>query len=103
MEYVEGFELGAVARALDVAQRARIFASICDAVHHAHTLGLQHRDLKPSNIMLDASLTPRILDFGLAAADPARGHFVGTPPYLAPEQLDPRGRSMHVPTSMHWA
>ena len=89
MEYVEGFELGAVARALDVAQRARICASICDAVHHAHTLGLQHRDLKPSNIMLDASLTPRILDFGLAAADPARGHFVGTPPYLAPEQLDP--------------
>jgi hypothetical protein len=89
MEHVEGFELGAIARALDVAQRARILAAICEAVHHAHTLGLQHRDLKPSNIMVDATLTPRVLDFGLSAADPARGHFVGTPPYLAPEQLDP--------------
>jgi hypothetical protein len=49
---------------------------------------LQHRDLKPSNIMLDAQLRPRILDFGLSAGDPARGHFRGTPRYLAPEQLD---------------
>jgi hypothetical protein len=39
--------------------------------------------------MLDAQLRPRILDFGLSAGDPARGHFRGTPRYLAPEQLDP--------------
>src|SRR6185503_11060672 len=50
---------------------------------------LQHRDLKPSNIMLDAQLSPRILDFGLSAADPTRGHLQGTLPYVAPEQLDP--------------
>lgn len=89
MELVDGFELGRMAPSLDFATRARILAEVCEAVHHAHTLGIQHRDLKPSNIMLDAQLRPRILDFGLSASDPRRGHLVGTPPYLAPEQLDP--------------
>ena len=89
MEFVDGFELGKVAPSLEFAQRARIMIEICEAVHHAHTLGVQHRDLKPSNIMLDARLSPRVLDFGLSAGDPSRGHLRGTVPYLAPEQLDP--------------
>jgi serine/threonine protein kinase len=88
MEFVDGFELGRVGPSLEFAQRAKIVLEICEAVHHAHELGLQHRDLKPSNIMLDAKLSPRILDFGLAASDPTRGHFIGTLPYVAPEQLD---------------
>jgi hypothetical protein len=89
MELVEGFELGRLGPSLEIAQRARILIQICEALHHAHMLGLQHRDLKPSNIMLDAQLSPRILDFGLSASDPHRGHLVGSVPYIAPEQLDP--------------
>ncbi len=89
MEHVEGFELGRIGPSLEFAQRARVLAEICDAVHHAHGLGIQHRDLKPSNIMVDAALVPRILDFGLSAGDPRKGHLKGTVRYIAPEQLDP--------------
>jgi len=88
MEFVSGFELGRIGPSLEVAQRARVMKTVCEAVHRAHGLGLYHRDLKPSNIMLDARLEPKILDFGLAASDPATGHFRGTLHYVAPEQLD---------------
>jgi energy-converting hydrogenase Eha subunit E len=88
MEHVEGFELGRLGPSLEFGQRARVIAEVCEAVQHAHALGIQHRDLKPSNIMLDAALAPRILDFGLSASDPRQGHLKGTVRYIAPEQLD---------------
>jgi len=89
MEFVEGFELGRIGPSLEFPQRARVIAEVCEAVHHAHGLGIQHRDLKPSNIMVDAALAPRILDFGLSSGNPAKGHLRGTVRYLAPEQIDP--------------
>jgi hypothetical protein len=100
MEFVDGFELGRLGPSLEFSQRARIMLEVAEAVHHAHALGLQHRDLKPSNIMLDAHLAPRILDFGLSAGDPARGHLQGTLPYVAPEQLD-RSRPIDARTDIY--
>jgi serine/threonine protein kinase len=89
MELVEGFELLRLARSLDRRQQAQIVVDLCEALQHAHDLGIQHRDLKPANIMVDAQLRPRLLDFGISGGDSGRGHFVGTPPYMAPEQQDP--------------
>jgi WD40 repeat protein/tRNA A-37 threonylcarbamoyl transferase component Bud32 len=72
---------------------AEITAAIARAIHHAHQRGILHRDLKPSNILLDAAGQPFVADFGLAKrlykeADlTVTGQIMGTPPFLAPEQL----------------
>jgi eukaryotic-like serine/threonine-protein kinase len=94
MDYVEGRDLGQVARDQPVPARqaARYLQTIAEAVHYAHQQGILHRDLKPSNILIDAEDQPRITDFGLAkrlADDPnltLTGQTIGSPNYMPPEQ-----------------
>lgn len=74
----------------------RVLATVCDAVHHAHTIGVLHRDLKLRNVVVTEGGDPYLIDWGLAAAlEPSseldlpwvgeEKQLCGTPGYLAPE------------------
>lgn len=77
----------------------KFFAQVCDAVDHAHNVGVIHRDLKPENILVRKNGSPAVLDFGLSKVNatarknasmqdeklPSPTDFSGTPAYMSPE------------------
>ncbi|MBX3471758.1 MAG: protein kinase, partial [Planctomycetes bacterium] len=95
MEYCPGQTLKERlhAGALTPEEAARLVLALARTMAVAHAAGVLHRDLKPANVMIDAAGRPRVTDFGLARdrsllrSMTRTGDVIGTPFYMAPEQL----------------
>ena len=99
MEFVDGLTLRQLfqARKLSPAEALKIVPEICEALQYAHEQGIVHRDIKPENILLDKQGRVKIADFGIAkmlgvetGQQTLTGakDVVGTPHYMAPEQIE---------------
>ena len=101
MEYVKGESITRFAdrHRLTIRERLELFATVCDAVQHAHMKGIIHRDIKPSNILVAPAgeghaHVVKVIDFGVAKAISQtltdktlfteRGQIIGTPEYMSP-------------------
>jgi serine/threonine protein kinase len=102
MEYVEGLDLSRMVKTkgpMPIAHACNFIYQAALGLQHAHEEGLVHRDIKPGNLMLERKgdkATVKVLDFGLAKATREQkvdrsltleGHALGTPDYIAPEQI----------------
>jgi len=107
MEYLSGGNLESLIRLdapMNEMEALGFLRGIMNGLRAAHGMGVVHRDIKPSNIIFDQNGTPKISDFGVAMVpvevggidDPRKRKVmvVGTPDYMAPEQMEPDKRAV---------
>ncbi|HEY3856718.1 MAG TPA: protein kinase [Verrucomicrobiae bacterium] len=98
MEFVDGLNLRQLEQAgkLSAREALQIVPQICEALQFAHDEGIVHRDIKPENILVDKKGRVKIADFGIAkilgreqdvSLTETKGA-IGTPHYMAPEQME---------------
>lgn len=101
MEFVDGVNLRQLLQSgkMTPEHALAIVPRICEALQYAHEMGVVHRDIKPENVLLDQQQRVKIADFGIAkivaGSQPphplTQDQRIGTPHYMAPEQVeDPR-------------
>lgn len=111
MEYVPGLTLRALLDRLTPSERLpysaglRLARQLAEGLGAVHAVGVIHRDFKPENVLLEPGGNAKIMDFGIArqrhglqAFQTAEGFLVGTPGYLAPEQI--RGEEVDARTDL---
>ncbi len=109
MEYVSGETLESrLARQgpMNWHEAIPIMRGVLAALGHAHVRGVVHRDIKPANVMIDSDGTVKVMDFGIARLmgenrQTRAGVAIGTPSYMAPEQL--RGEDVDGRTDLYAA
>lgn len=91
---------------LDIQRGIGILCEVCKGLEAAQAAGVVHRDIKPGNILINENNEVKIVDFGLAAAAShtdsrltKTGILVGTPTYMAPEQV--RGKAIDSRTDVY--
>ena len=96
MELVQGEDLATLLKRVGRLPSEKVIDighQLCAGLAAAHAQGVLHRDLKPANVLIDDDGHVRITDFGIAVTrtEDGRHTLIGTPGYMAPEQLSPDG------------